>query len=195
MNLPLELWHYIFNYLNLRDQLYYVRGVCRNWRDFVLYKRELELTELLEQNINYKLLLLFDRETLKNLTISRLDIEAKLVSKILRYYIKLEELNLIDVSSCWSSFNNITRIKKLKKLNITSTSNIYGYQLFLIANECKKIEELILCYKYIVTDKLLDMIFVSFYNLKLLDIRNCPNYDKKYIEIKMEEFPNIKVLY
>lgn len=195
MQLPLELWYYIFNYLSLKDQLYYVRGVCKDWRDFVLYKKELELTDLLEQNINYKLLLTFNRENLKTLTISKLDIEAKLVSKILRYYIKLEELNLIDISSYWSSFNNITKIKNLKRLNITSTRNIYGYQLFLIAAECKNIEELRLCYKYIVTNNLLDMVFASFYKLKLLDIRNCPNYDKEYIMTKIKENPCIKILY
>lgn len=195
MQLPLELWYYIFNFLSLRDQLYYVRGVCRNWRDFVLCKRKLDLTDLLEQNINYKLILLFDREILRNLTISRIDIDSKLVSKILKYYIKLEELNLIDISSYWSSFNNITRIKKLKRLNITATREICGYQLFLIANECKKIEELTLCYKYIVTDKLLDMIFACFHNLQFLDIRNCPNYDQEYIMTKIEEYPKIKILY
>ena len=195
MQLPLELWYYIFDYLSLKDQLYYTRGVCKNWRDFVLCKRELDLTDMLEQNINYKLLLLFDREILKKLTISRIDIDSKLVSKILRYYIKIEELNLIDISSYWTSFNNITRIKKLKKLNVTATREICGYQLFLIANECKKIEELHLCYKYIVTDKLLDMIFAYFHNLKFLDIRNCPNYNQEYIGIKKQEYPDIKILY
>ena len=193
--MPLELWYYIFDFLTLKEQLYYVRGVCRNWRNFVLCRRKLDLTELLNQDINYKLILLFDREILRNLTISKLDIDSKLISKILRNYIKLEELNLLDISSYWSSFNNITRIKKLKRLNITATREICGYQLFLIANECKKIEELRLCYKYIVTDKLLDMILSSFHNLKLLDIRNCPNYDKQYIVIKKQEYPKIKILY
>ena len=195
MQLAPELQYHIFSFLDLKDQLYYMRGVCKEWRNYVLCKRKLDLTDLLECNVNYKLLLLFDRDTLKTLTLSKVDIEAKIVSRILKRYIKLEELNLLDISSYWTSFNNITRIKTLKKLNITSTRNIYSYQIFTIARECKHIEELRLCYKYIVTNNLLDMIFCCFHKIKLLDIRNCPNFNKDYIREKSKENPTIKVLY
>lgn len=171
-----------------------MRGVCKDWRNFVLDKKKLDLTDIIEKNINHKLILLFYRKKVKKLTISSIKIDAKLMSKVLNYYINLEELNLINISSYWSCFNNITKNKKLKRLNITSTREIYGYQIFMISNECKKIEALTLCYKYIVTNNILDMIFACFHNLNYLDIRNCPNCDPEYVKIKRKDYPKIEIL-
>lgn len=195
MQLPIEIWCQIFNFLSLKEQLFYLRPVCIEWRNFVLDKRNLDLTELLNGRIIKELLLLFNRETVKTLTISKLDIKAELLKKIFRRYINLETLNLINVCSYWSVFTNIEHNKKLKVLNLASARYLGNYQLFLIALNCKHIEHLNLSDQFMVTDISLNMIFNNFKNLKLLNIKDCPNYSKDYLEQLMVKDKDIKVLF
>jgi len=195
MYLPIEILHYIIDMVPIEEQIINLRGVCSDWRNKILNRKSADLTGLLKRKIDFRLLLILNPEKLKNLTIKDNIINARNMSKILKRYNNLTDLNLINIDTFWSSFTNITRHKKLVNLNLSSSGILVNYTLFLISINCPKIEKLVLQDHVSVNKNLIDLILTRYRSLKILDIRGCNYIVKENITNLVSSYKNIKILY
>lgn len=171
--LPLEIWYHIIDMMPLQDQLLYARAICRDWRNYILAKKKLDLSSSLKSKIPFKLLLLFDKNTVKELIIDRIIIEPKILSKIFKRYDKVTKLSITYVESYWSVYQNLSNFKELKYLDATGTRHISNWSFSGIAYNCKNLEVIILKNHYYLEKKQLIWLLIIFKKLKYLDIRGC----------------------
>ena len=192
MYLPLEIWYYIIDLMPLEDQLYNIRGVCKDWREKVLNKKKIDLSSALKKRVNVKLLTLFNNDNINELIIKDIpySIPQEVMSKILLRYRKVEKLSLINIDSYWSTFINIARNKSLKELDITDSNNILNYPIYSIVFNCKNIEKLILKNHPRLTKEMINWFINCFKNLKVIDARGCKKV--KCLTVKKK---NLQILY
>jgi len=195
MYLPTEILHYIIDMVPIEEQIINLRRVCSDWRNKILNRKSADLTELLKRKIDFQLLLILNPEKLKKLTIKENIITARNMSKILKRYNNLTDLNLINVDTFWSSFTNITRHKKLVNLNLSSSGILLNYTLFLISINCPKIEKLVLQKHVSVNKNLINLILSRYRSLKILDIRGCNYIVEEDITNLVSSYKNVKILY
>jgi hypothetical protein len=176
--LPVELWDMITDFLDL-EELIRLKSVNKYFYSKTVNRKEavFDLKKLSNSNI----ILSLNKNLLKKLTIKNGILKGGIIKKIIKKYRNLEDLNLINIESLYTSFIPISEALQIKNLDLSNTNSIYNYQLYLIGINCKKLEKIILKNQNKIDHHIILYMIDVHPSINYIDITDCEKIDKDFL--------------
>jgi len=127
-----EIFLIILSFISSEDIYKKLRPLNNFFYDLSKYKEELDLSWVFKKKHNLNILYHFDKNYVKILKVNDISINNIHLNKLMKYYTKVKEVNLLEICPCYWDFHFMEKPYNIniRKINLTNLKWIYMFDIF-----------------------------------------------------------------